>query len=90
MVMLVVVMRMLVHASVFHYGPPRSQGFSYLHYATHAEVGATLLPFSLHFIGNHRCKDVHHYSCGSTYEDDEWCWFSDACDKIIANYNGID
>ena len=48
------------------------------------------MPFSLHFIGNHRCKDVHHYSCGSRYEDDEWCWFSDACDKIIANYNGID
>lgn len=45
--------------------------------------------FDLDMIYRHQrgCKDLHRYSCRSTYEDGEWCWLSDACDKIITNYS---
>ena len=34
------------------------------------------------------CKNHQHYSCASTFEDGEWCWFSDACGAIINKYAG--
>ena len=34
------------------------------------------------------CKNHQHYSCSSTFEDGEWCWFSDACETIINKYAG--
>ena len=34
------------------------------------------------------CKKHHHVACDSTYEDGEWCWFSDACETAISGYAG--
>lgn len=38
--------------------------------------------------GDDDCKNHQHYSCSSTFEDGEWCWFSDACEAIINKYAG--
>ena len=48
--------------------------------------------FDLEMIYRHQrgCKNVHHYYCASTFEDDEWYWASDSCDKLISVYNRKD
>ena len=32
---------------------------------------------------------MQHAECGSTFLDDEWCWFSDHCSVVITSYNDV-
>ena len=38
--------------------------------------------------GGQECKQTMVYSCSSTFDYGEWCWFDDACESIISVYAG--